>query len=207
MTILRWIRKYSLMIGEYTNKLNLNVGNEIEVDEMLHKTRGKETWLVNGIDTKTRFMIFSEHMKARTKEKIKGLLIDTKQRTENQIKVVTTDGFLLYRNVVLKSFGYNNKEGKYNIRHNIVNASQGEGFNYKVERLHSNIRERTKVFRGFGSLESARAILIGYSIFHNFVKRHQAINKIPYELALPDLKLGTNKWLDLIKLANTNNIK
>jgi len=164
-------------------------------------------WLVNGIDTKTRYLIFSEYMKARTKDEIKNLLVNAKERTEEKIKVVTTDGFLLYRNVVLKSFGYNNKEGKYNVKHNIVNASQGEGFNYRIERLHSNIRERTKVCRGFGNLESARAILIGYSIFHNFIKRHQTINKRPYELAVPELKLGTNKWLDLIKLANTNNLK
>jgi len=207
MTILRWVRKYSLMIGKFTKRLKLNVGSEIEVDEMECKTKGKVNWLVNGIDTKTRFLIFSEYMKARTKDEIKKLLINTKERTEEKIRVVTTDGFLLYRNLVLKSFGYNNKERKYNVKHNIVNASQGEGFNYRIERLHSNIRERTKVCRGFGSLESARAILIGYSIFHNFVKRHQTINKRPYELAMPELKLGTNKWLDLIKLANTNNLK
>jgi len=34
MTILRWVRKYSLMIGKFTKRLKLNVGSEIEVDEM-----------------------------------------------------------------------------------------------------------------------------------------------------------------------------
>ena len=52
--------------------------------------------------------------------------------------------------------------------------------------------------RGFhGSIHSANAILKGFEIYYNFVTKHQAIKKCPYELAT-DLKLGKNKWLDLI---------
>lgn len=35
-----------------------------------------------------------------------------------------------------------------------------------------------------------------------FITKHQAINKCPYELALPNLKLkNPNKWLELIELS------
>ncbi len=40
----------------------------------------------------------------------------------------------------------------------------------------------------------------GMEIYYNFITKHQAINCCPYELAT-DLKLGVNKWLDLIKLS------
>jgi len=43
----------------------------------------------------------------------------------------------------------------------------------------------------------------GYEIFYNFIKKYQAINKCPYELAIPELELGINKWLDLIKLSKS----
>lgn len=57
--------------------------------------------------------------------------------------------------------------------------------------------------RGFhGSLESANAIMKGLEINYNFNRRNIAIkNKMPYELAIPELKLGENKWLDLIRLS------
>lgn len=69
-----------------------------------------------------------------------------------------------------------------------------------IERLHNNIRQRTKTFRGFhGSVESANAIMKGWEIYYNFITRHQSLNKCPYELAT-DLKLNSeNKWLELIK--------
>ncbi len=90
-------------------------------------------------------------------------------------------------------------EKQRKITHNIVIASE-RGFNHKIERLHNSIRERTKIFRGFGALESARMIMKGYEIYYNFCRKHQALNKYPYELAT-DLELGKNKWLDLIRLS------
>ena len=72
-----------------------------------------------------------------------------------------------------------------------------------IERLHNNIRQRTKTFRGFhGSIDSANAIMKGFEIYYNFITKHQAINKCPYELAIPQLKLRSeNKWLELIRLS------
>jgi len=76
-------------------------------------------------------------------------------------------------------------------------------FNYPIERLHNNIRHRTKTFRQFhGSLYSAQSIMKGYEVYYNFITKHQAINCSPYELAT-NLKLtSNNKWLELIKLSN-----
>ena len=41
----------------------------------------------------------------------------------------------------------------------------------------------------------------GYELFYNFIRKHQAINCTPSELAT-DIKLNGNKWLDLIHLSN-----
>jgi transposase-like protein len=84
-----------------------------------------------------------------------------------------------------------------------VTISSDRAFNWKIERLHENIRERTKIMRQFKSLESAKAIMKGWEIFYNFIRKHQALGCCPYEVAT-DLKLGTNKWLSLIEIANKN---
>lgn len=200
VSIYSWVVKYPNMISKFTDKINLNPGSEIQVDEMEFKTKGKQSWFVDIIDTKTRFMVYSTYVKARDKKEFKKMFNLVNNKTNGNIDKVTTDGFKLYTNIVKKSFGYDNKLRRYRIEHNIVNASRGEGFNCPIERLHNSIRERTKIFREFKSLEGAKAIMKGYEIFYNFIRKHQALGKCPYELAT-DLKLKGNKWLELIKLS------
>ena len=149
-------------------------------------------------------MISSEYVKAREQKELKFVLSKAKQKTGEQVKIVTSDGLLAYPNAIKKVYGFSNKTHKLNVFHNQVNASRGEGFNIMIERLHNSIRERTKTFRGFhGSVESANAIMKGYEIFYNFIRKHQSIKRCPYELAIPELKLNSeNKWMELIKMAN-----
>jgi len=204
VSIYKWVVKYAKMIGGFTDKLNLNVGEELQVDEMEHHrrkhhtTRGIETnWFIDCIDTSTRFMVSSHFADKRNSKAIKKVVASAKQKTGNKIVICTTDGFNVYDSVVRSVFGYYNLK-KGIVIHNKVTQLKGEGFNHPIERLHNNIRARTKVMRGFhGSINSANAILKGFEIYYNFVTKHQAIKKCPYELAT-DLKLGKNKWLDLI---------
>ncbi|MFH2023789.1 MAG: DDE-type integrase/transposase/recombinase, partial [Candidatus Micrarchaeota archaeon] len=196
-----WVDRYPLMIGEFTDNLKINSGSEIEVDEMEYKTKGCQSWFIDSIDTKTRFMVASGFSKSRGKDEIRDVIKEIKRKTGKNVRVITTDGYHAYRNIINKTYGYNLSKMNYNIMHKTKNASRGEGFNHKIERLHNNIRERTKVFRGFKSIKSAKSIMKGYEIFYNFIRRHQAINCCPYELAT-DLKLvERNKWLELIRLS------
>jgi len=44
-----------------------------------------------------------------------------------------------------------------------------------------------------------------YSLFYNFIIKHQSIKCCPYELAIPNLTLKSeNKWLELIQLSKSN---
>lgn len=212
-TIYRWIVKYARVIGKFTDNLKLNLGSEIQVDEIEYHRRKSHkakqgtaiNWFIDSVDTQTRFMVASDYFDSRSKKEIKEIMRKIKARAEQQPQTITTDGLLAYEDSVKKTWGYNNKTHKYNIMHNKVNASKGEGFNYPIERVHNNMRARTKTFRGFhGSVESAKAIMKGLEIYYNFITKHQAIDKCPYELACPELKEklnGANKWLSLIKLS------
>jgi transposase-like protein len=209
-SVYKWVVKYASMISDFTDKLKINSGKEIQVDEMEYHRRQEpkkkgvsKDWFIDSIDCKTRFMVSAKYFKARGQNEIREIISKVKYKTEGYVTTITTDGYTAYENVVKKTFGWSNKEQKYRIIHNSVVASKGEGFNLFIERLHNSIRERTKSFRGFhGSVESADAIMKGYTIFYNFIRKHQSINCCPYELAIPNLKLETgNKWLELIKMS------
>ncbi len=209
-TIYKWVVKYSKMISTFTNGLKLSVGAEVQMDEVeyhrrkSHKAKlgNDKNFFIDSICPKTKFMVASNYVKSRGMEEIKAVIKDIKTKTEFQVKVITTDGLPAYPNAIKKVYGYNNKLGKHNVYHNRVNASKGEGFNIPIERLHNNLRARTKTFRGFhGSVESANAILKGFEVYYNFITKHQTIKKCPYELAT-GLKLNSeNKWLDLIEMS------
>lgn len=212
-TILRWIRKYSSRISSFTNNIKLQTGSYIEVDEMEYHRRKShkkklgidKNWFIDGIDVKTRFMISSAYVKNRSQKEIKKVLSNIKDKSGEQIKIITTDGLTAYTNIVKKTFGYSNKSRNYKIEHKVVTASKGEGFNIWIERLHNTIRQRTKGFRGFhGSIESANTIMKGIEIYYNFIKKHEALKgKTPSELAIPSLQFKTlNRWLELINKSN-----
>ncbi len=174
-----------------------------------HNKKGVDkNWFIDAVDCKPRFIVSSEYTKARGKNELKLVIKKAKDKTGEQVKICTTDGLLAYGNIVKKSWGYNNKLGKYMVEHNVVNASKGEGFNIMIERLHNSIRGRTKTMRGFyGSVESANAIMRGLEIYYNFIRKHQALNRAPYELACPNLKLNSNnKWLELIQLSRIKSL-
>lgn len=219
VSVYNWVVKYSKMISKFTNKLKLNVGKEVQIDEIefhrrQHHKKGMKgvdkNFFIDSIDPDTKFMLSSEYAKTRGKRDVKPVAKRIKYRTDNKIEMATTDGWNAYIKVIKSTFGYNNKLGRYNVFHNRVVVSAEEGnFNHPIERLHNSIRARTKTIRGFhGSINSANAIMKGWEIYYNFITKHQQIKCCPYELACPELTLilkdAKNKWLGLIKLANFN---
>ena len=216
MSVYRWIVKYSLMVNNLIDNLPIQSGEEIMSDEMeyhrrLYHQKGmkgvEQNWFVDTFDLQTRFMIIGEYMKSRNNENLIKVMKKTKFKTEEQVKIVTTDGLQGYPTVLRKIFGlqspyHSSSRTKSKIIHNIVIADE-RGFNHPIERLHNTIRERIKTMRGFhGCIESAYAIMKGLEINYNFNRKHMALrNKTPAEIAISQLELGINKWLDLIKLS------
>ena len=218
MSVYRWIVKYSIMVSNLTDNLPIQCGEEMMSDEMeyhrrLYHQKGmkgvEQNWFVDTFDIITRFMIVGEYMKSRTNESLIKVMKRTKFKTGEQVKIVTTDGLQGYPTVLRKTFGlqspyHASSRTKSKITHNVVIASE-RGFNHPIERVHNTIRERTKIMRGFhGCIESAYAIMKGLEINYNFNRKHMSIgNKTPTEIAIPNLELGVNKWLDLIKLSKS----
>ena len=219
MSVYNWVVKYAKMINKFTNNLKLNVGSEVQIDEIeFHRRKNHKkgqkgidkNFFIDSINPETKFMLSSEYAKTRNRRDIKTVTQRIKERTDEQIKIATTDGWNAYIKAIKSVFGYNNKLGRYNVFHNrVIVSEKDEVFNYPIERLHNNVRARTKTMRGFhGSINSANAIMKGWEIYYNFITKHQQIKCCPYELACPELaeqlKNVKNRWLGLIKLSSVH---
>ena len=206
VTIYKWVLKYSKQISKFTDNLKLKVGEEMQIDEMEigSKRSQYKGWFIDAIDTKTRFVVSSEFTKHRDLNECKNVLQRAKNKTDEQIKLITSDGWLAYPKAIQKTFMLKEKTNtkKDGVKHFIRNASRGDGFNYKIERLHNSVRQRIKVCRGFhGSTTSANILMKGWEIHYNFIRNHLSLGKTPSELAT-DIKFNTNnRWLELIKLS------
>lgn len=216
MSVYNWVIKYAKMISKFTNKLKLNVGSEVQIDEIeFHRRKGHKkgqkgidkNFFIDSICPETKFMLSSEYAKTRNRRDIKAVTQRIKERTDEQIQMATTDGWNAYIKTIKSVWGYNNNLGKYNVFHNrVIVSEKDEVFNYPIERLHNSIKARTKIMRGFhGSINSANAIMKGWEIYYNFITKHQQIKCCPYELAIPELAevLGEvkNKWIGLIQMS------
>ena len=147
VSIYEWIVKYSNLINKFTDKLNVNAGNELMSDEVEYRRRKshkaklgiESNWFVDVMDTKTRFMVSSEYMQSRTINNLTRVLKRAKFSTGEQITVVTTNGLQGYPRVLKKTFGLKTHwNHKSRIVHNVVIASE-RGFNHKIERLHNTL--------------------------------------------------------------------
>jgi len=162
VSVYNWVIKYSKKISKFTDGLKLDVGCELQVDEQAHFRVGEQNWLIDSIDTKTRFVVASSFRKARGQIEIKEVLESAKYKTRGNITTITTDGWKVYTKLVKHTFGYYNFQ-RGEMFHNVKKGCDNNGFNVPIERFHNNVRDRTKIMRGFhGSVESADTILKGY---------------------------------------------
>jgi len=210
-TIYRWIMKYVGVMANFTDKQKIQLGQELECDEVEYHRRknhlkgGKgvaKNWFVESIDTKTRYIVYSKYIQERNTNELIKFYKQVKVKSRGQTKVICTDGLVSYPRVLRKTWGLN-KHATRNpkVIHKITIGSSGS-FNYKIERFHNTLRERTKIMRGFhGCVSSAQTLLKGFEIYYNYIREHQGLNgKSPCEIALPNLKFSNeNRWIEIIE--------
>ena len=121
-----------------------------------------------------------------------------KKSKKKRLIVFVSDGFENYKNAFNKLFcyvaklvfGIPIKLQKHGVNHN----------NNAIERYNSDIDDRTKTMRHFGSFNGAKYFLNLKHIIHNFVNPHMQLKgRTPAEEAGVDLKLGRRKLLNLIR--------
>ena len=212
-TIYRWIMKYVPIMANFTEEQKIKASWQIQSDEVEYKRRisnsGKgiaNEFFIDVIDIDSRYIVSSLYSPDRKTNTLNKVLGNAKRKTGDQVKVVSTDGLNAYPRVIKKTFGLRTHHGgkvasTSKVIHQIIKSDSGK-FNYKVERFHNTLRERTKIMRGFhGCITSAQTLMKGMEIYYNWIRNHQALEgKTPSMIAVPNVELqDKNGWLELIQ--------
>lgn len=160
VSILKWIRKYSQQVKQFTNMKRPKLSGRWSVDEKFVKVNGKwgYIWLVK--DKKRGFVIakvFSEDRKAGNAGKVLR-----KAKKFGIPKSINRDGYKGYRKKIAKILPdtEDNVSKGFWHRHN----------NNSMESTNGEFNGRYKTTRGFGTFDSADKITDGWITSHNFVK-------------------------------------
>ncbi len=68
-----------------------------------------------------------------------------------------------------------------------------------IERWHGTLKQRTKVMRGMHNADMAQIQADGFNIYYNYIRKHGTLKTTPAEKANINLKLGQNRWFNLIR--------
>jgi len=204
VTILDWVRKYSLKIHNFVEKLKYKLGQKYYADETFINRQGIDDRFWCCIDWDTRMITGIHYSQSGNIEEAQEFI--KKSIKKGKPKFIQTDSAKFYPKAFKKLF-YSNKlgmKGGLKIEHKIQNVRRTKIHNYKIETVFSKIKDRVDDFRGLKALWSAPIIMAGLVIQHNFIEEHTTTGKTPCSLAGQNLDLGDNKWLGLIKLASKN---
>jgi transposase-like protein len=200
VAILKWIRKYVALMNEYLEKIKPNVSDTWRADKLYVKIKGDMKYLFALMDDETRFWIAQEIADSKYAHDARTLFRAGIEATGKKPMIIITDGLPAYHEAYKKEFWT-----LRNPRTEHINAIRlrGNMNNNKMERMNGEVRDREKVMRGLKTKETP--ILIGYQLFHNYIRPHEGLNgKTPSEACGIKVE-GENRWLTIIQNARLSN--
>ncbi len=191
VTALNWVRRFSKMAIMEAGKYKPDVGSVWTADETVIDLDGKNVWLWDIIDTKTRFLLATHMSYTRTSKDAEALMRQAYERTGKIPRVIYTDKLKAYLEGIERVFGADTKH-QHGSPFNIENNTN------VIERMHGTIKSRTKVMRGLHSLESARLYLDGWLVHYNFFRPHMSLNdRTPASVA--GIRFPFRNWKDVVE--------
>jgi transposase-like protein len=183
--------EYSQKAIDILKGYKLKVGNTWVVDETGIDINGKNVWFWDIIDEKTRFLLASHLSSLRSIEDASIILKKAWDRAGKYPDFILSDKWRAYNKAFKKVFGSHAEHIKSEGFTEAINTNL-------IERFHSTLKERTKVLRGFKSVETAKLILDGFIINYNFFRPHMTLkNTTPAQEA--GIKLPFKTWEGLLR--------
>jgi transposase-like protein/predicted RNA-binding Zn-ribbon protein involved in translation (DUF1610 family) len=194
VAIIKWIRKYTQLMKQYTDSLTPQTSGIWHTDEMAINIKGQYNWLWNVMDHETRFLLASQISQRREVKDARNVFQNAKKVANGKPQVMVTDGLQAYSEAFKKEFfTLRNPRVKHIRKPRFVDKTN----NNIVERMQGSIRERDKVLRALKKRDENQ-IIDGFKIYYNFIRPHQALQgKTPAEKAR--VSSGQKSWRNLIK--------
>ena len=193
-TVYEWVRDFSKLATEHLKDAKpKRIGDTWVADETAIKVHGTNHWAWVVMDARTRFILAIHFSRSRGLRDARTVMRKAMDMADGRApKVMITDGLPAYVNTVPDVIGIRTK-------HQIVGDVSLPENNNLIERLNGTIKERTKVMRGLQSVESARALLGGWTIHYNYFRDHEGLrNRTPATVA--GIKTDVKQWDDVARL-------
>ena len=162
-------------------------------DETNLRIGGKNVWMYDIIDEKTRFLLATQITETRTTRDAQSLLEKAEEKAGKKPKLVITDKQNSYLDGIERAYGSDTE-------HLQSSPFAKSDDTQRIERFHGTLKERTKVMRGLKNIESAIEFTDGFIVYYNYLKPHEALNgKTPAEET--NINYPLKSWVDITRMA------
>ena len=190
-TVYRWVLDYTVKALNTLEPIKPKVSDTWIVDETVVKVGGRNLWFLDIIDEGTRFLLASHLSEHRGILDVATVMHRAWKRTDKAPRFIISDSWGTYPDGIERVFGAYSKH------------IQAKGITHEIntniiERFHGTLKDRTKVLRGFKTIETAELILEGFLVHYNFFRPHMTLkNKTPAEVAR--IRTPYKTWTDLVR--------
>jgi putative transposase len=196
VTVWRWVIKFSKLAQSITAKTKIRTSWRWVIDETMIKVEGRNVWLWDVIEAKTRFLLATHLTVTRSMRSAIAVLSEARSRVIGNPSYIVSDGMMAYPDAIDQVFGSESKH--------IRSKGMTEKINTNIiERFQGTVKERTKVMRGLKTMETAEIISEGFIVHYNFLRPHMALDgKTP--AAVSGLKYPFKTWIELVDFVSKN---
>lgn len=189
-TVYRWVIDYTVKATNALENVKAQASDTWVVDETVVRVGKRNMWFIDLIDEGTRFLLASYLSRLRTAEDIAFVMKLAWEKSGTIPRVVISDGWWGYLDGIERVFGADAKH--------IRSKGFTEGINTNlIERFHGTLKDRTKVLRGFKTLDTAQLLLDGFLVHYNYFRPHMSLlDKTPAEVA--GISVPYKNWTELV---------
>ncbi|MBI2847631.1 MAG: IS6 family transposase [Chloroflexi bacterium] len=188
-TVYEWVTKHSEPAIEQAKKMKPQVGDLWIADETVLKIDGKNLWLWDVIDDKTRFLLATRLSRSRTAKDAQIMFDRAFALAGKKPKTVITDKLASYLGVAYGKGTEHKQGGPFNIETN----------SNLIERFHGTLKQRTKIMRGLKDIVSARDFLDAWLVNYNYFRPHEGIDNWTPGEAAKVMNYPYRNWNDVLE--------
>ena len=105
-TVYRWVHEQTSRANDIVSDIKLDTGPEWVADELVVNVSGKQYWLFNVMDAKTRCVLAAYLSPERTTRAAQTTLALARERSANAPARIKTDGLRSYQQAIRRAFPF-----------------------------------------------------------------------------------------------------
>jgi len=168
-----WVIRFSKEAIEKAKDYHPSVGDVWLADETVVRIGGRNVWFWDIIDRDSRYLLASHISRTRTIKDAQALMQEAYECAGKAPKKILTDKLAAYIDGIELTFGSDTRHVQTNP---FVGGDETTNI---IERFHGTLKERTKIIRWFGNLETAKVLTEGWLCHYNFCKEHTTLGDVP----------------------------